>query len=267
MTTHRNHDGLASDPGDWNIAPRIDPYWFGRPEQEIRDAVAARGESWAAVPGYARYQWSDKGGIRRAADGLVMKTKVSNSGYELVNVLRDSDGKQVTVTVHSMVLLAHHPAFAGLDKFPPGLESRHNPSTGSLFNAYPEGLWPGTKKENAADKFGEEGPAVQFPCKNAPRCRNLVPREGRRCTDCVAEVGRQAAALLNAGMSLQDAAEVFGYTRGDWTFKLAVRYGGYTGSKEQATAQRLTFVQRARLRVRLSSLLRQASAAPGGDAR
>ena len=45
-----------------------------------------------------------------------------------------------------MVLLAHHPAFAGLAAFPDGLETRHNPAVGDkLFNAYPEGIWPGTQ--------------------------------------------------------------------------------------------------------------------------
>lgn len=143
----------------------IAPYWFGRPEQEIRAAVSARDEAWTMVPGYLRYEWSDKGGIRRAIDRRAMKTRTLNSGYEAVNVIRDADGKQVCVLVHVMVLLAHHPAFRGLDAFPPGLETRHNPVTGPLFNAYPEGLWPGTKAQNAADK-GDQEP--QHPCRNAP---------------------------------------------------------------------------------------------------
>lgn len=218
---------------------QIAPYWFGRPEQEIREAVAARGVTWGKVPGYSRYEWSDKGGIRRAADGLVMKTRVSNTGYELVNVLRDSDGKQVTVTVHSMVLLAHHPAFAGLDRFPAGLETRHNPVTGPLFNAYPEGLWPGTKKENEADKPAPSAPpGPTYPCRNAPACANLVINEGRRCLECVAAVGREAAAMLNDGMPLQEVAEHFGYTGPDWVYQLAVKHGAYDGTKAQARTQR-----------------------------
>lgn len=258
---------------DSSRCAEIQPYWFGKTEMEIRNAVDCRAERWAHVPGYSRYEWSDKGRVRvlprtddrgRHLAGKVLKTRPNNAGYEIVGVVSDAAGKQVTVAVAPMVVLAHHPAFRGLDGFPDGLETRHNPAMGDkLYNVYPEGLWPGTKKENAADKYGDEGPPIQFPCKNAQRCGNLVPREGRRCADCVAEVGRQAAALLNAGMNLQDAAEVFGYTRGDWTYKLAVRYGGYAGSKEQALAQRPPMGRRALLRFRRRSLLRQA--ASGGS--
>lgn len=236
-------------------AARIGPYWFGRPEAEIRAAAGARGESWAAVPGYSRYEWADKGRVRRAADGRIMKTRVLNSGYEAVNVIRDSDGRQVCVLVHVMVLLAHHPAFAGLDAFPDGLETRHNPSTGPLFNAYPEGLWPGTKAQNAADKDGQE---PLHPCRNAPACANMVVTPGRRCVACVAAVGREAAVLLRLGMPLQAVAERFGYTGPDWVYSLAVRHGGYEGAKADARTQHPRLGQRLRLKARL---------ARGGDAR
>lgn len=227
---------------------RIEPYWFGRPEQEIRAAVEARDEAWAAVPGYGRYEWSDKGPVRRG-DGKIMKTRVLNSGYEAVNVIRDSDGKQVCVLVHVMVLLAHHPAFAGLDVFPDGLETRHNPASGPLFNAYPEGLWPGTKAQNAADKDSQE---PQHPCRNAPACANMVVTPGRRCVDCVAAVGREAAALLRLGMPLQQVAERFGYTGPDWVYQLAVKHGGYEGSKAGARTQHPGLGQRLRLTARLA---------------
>lgn len=252
----------------------IQPYWFGKTPMEIRNAVDCRAERWAAIPGYSRYEWSDKGRVRvlarvdergRRMQGKVLKTRLNNAGYEITGVVSDATGRQVTVTVHKMVLLAHHPAFRGLDMFPDGLESRHNPAMGPLFNCYPEGLWPGTRKDNEADKYGPDGPPV-YPCKNAPRCPNFASHEGRRCPDCVAEVGRQAAALLTAGMNLDDVATLFGYTRGDWTYRLAVKYGGYTGSKEQALAQRPPMGQRALLRFRRRSLLRQAAAAPGSDA-
>jgi hypothetical protein len=226
---------------------QIAPYWFGRPEQEIRAAAAVRDEAWAAVPGYARYEWSDKGGIRRAADRRTMKTRVLNSGYEAVNVIRDSDGKQVTVTVHAMVLLAHHPAFRGLDAFPAGLETRHNPVTGPLFNAYPEGLWPGTKAENAADKDEQE---PQFECRNFVTCGNMVHNQGRRCVACTEAVGREAAVMLDGGANLMTVAERFGYTGPDWVHKLAVKYGGYAGTKAAALAQHPSVTQRLRLRAR-----------------
>ena len=223
---------------------RIEPYWFGRPEQEIRGAVEARDETWGAVPGHGRYEWSDKGRIRRAADGRLMKTRLLNSGYEAVNVIRDSDGKQVTVTVHSMVLLAHHPAFHGLAAFPDGLETRHNPATGPLFNVYPEGLWPGTKEQNAADKGPQE---PQHPCRNHVTCGNMVHNEGKRCVPCTEAVGRQAAAMLGAGENLMAVAFRFGYTGPDWVFKLAVKCGGYQGTKAAALAQHPSLRQKLRL--------------------
>jgi hypothetical protein len=240
---------------------RIEPYWFGRTEQEIRAAVEARPERWASVPGFKWYEWSDKGrsrslprtiGSRRVGGTCPLKFKPNNSGYLIHNVVPD-EGKQVTVAVAPMVLLAHHPAFHGLAAFPDGLETRHNPATGPLFNAYPEGLWPGTKKQNAADK-DEQDPL--HPCRNAPAgCLNLVATPGRRCVECVTAVGREAAELLRLGMPLQQVAERFGYTGPDWVYQLAVRFGAYAGSKADARTQRPKLAQRLRLAARRSDAL------------
>ena len=228
----------------------IEPYWFGRLEAEVRAAAEARAEQWAPVPGFTRYLWSDKGRLRRSVNGQVMKTKVLNSGYEAVNVIRDRDGKQVTVTVHQMVLLAHHPAFRGLDAFPEGLETRHNPATGPLFNAYPEGLWPGTKKQNAADKGAQE---PQHPCRNAPACGNLVVTPGRRCAECVPAVGREAGELLRLGMPSPKVAARFGYGDDRWVLGLARKFGGWEGTNAEARAQRPTLRQRVQLAARRGS--------------
>jgi hypothetical protein len=237
----------------------IEPYWFGRTEQDIRAAVEAREESWASVPGYGWYEWSDKGrarslprtiGSRHVGGTCPLKFKPNNSGYLIHNVVPDA-GKQVTVAVAPMVLLAHHPAFAGLSAFPAGLETRHNPAIGDkTFNAYPEGLWPGTKPENAADK-GEQDPL--HPCRNAPACANLVVTPGRRCVGCVTAVGREAAELLRLGMPLQQVAERFGYTGPDWVYQLAVRFGGYEGGRAEARTQRPGLAQRLRLAARRGS--------------
>lgn len=242
---------------------RIEPYWFGRPEAEIRAAVDARPEAWAAVPGYARYEWSDKGRVRsldgqgtdgRTVYGQDLRTSVNRDGYVKISVTSDQ-GRRVTVMVHVMVLLAHHPAFQGLPAFPDGLETRHNPSTGPACNAYPECLWPGSRQQNEADKLREERPT--YPCRNAARCGGQVLNEGRRCGACVTEVGRQAAEMLNAGVSLQDAARVFGYRTGDWTYRLAVRHGGYGGTREDAAAQRTSLLRRAWLRSRYRAVIRE----------
>ena len=140
----------------------------------------------------------------------------------LVNVIRDGDGKQVTVTVHAMVLLAHHPAFRGLDKFPDGLETRHNPAVGDkLFNAYPEGMWPGTRPENEAERtasLAAEGRAANGRAMAAPkpppapciRCGDPVTRGGRRCHECVVAIGVEATALMRAGVKLEAANEQLG---------------------------------------------------------
>lgn len=221
--------------------------WFAKTSAEILAAVESRaGVAWGKVPGYGRYEWSDKGGLRRVRDGYVMKTgsKVNNSGYVMVNVTND-DGKPVTVTIGPMVLLAHHPEFRGLAAFPDGLETRHGPA-GPLCNAYPENLWPGTKKQNAADKDPQD---PQFPCRNHLTCGNMVHNEGRRCTPCTEAVGRKAAVLLDAGANLMKVATLFGYTGPDWVHKLAVKHGGYQGTKAEALAQHPVVGQRLRLRI------------------
>jgi hypothetical protein len=173
--------------------------------------------------------------------------KLNSSGYGIVNVVSDS-GKPMSVAVAPMVLLAHHPAFRGLDRFPPGLETRHNPVIGDKrFNAYPEGLWPGTKTQNAADKGAQE---PQHPCRNAPRCANLVVTPGRRCAECVPAVGREAADLLRLGMPSLKVAGQFGYTDDRWVLDLARKFGGWEGTNAEARAQRPTLRQRVQLAAR-----------------
>jgi hypothetical protein len=232
----------------------IQPYWFSKTAMEIRNAVDVRAERWAAIPAYSRYEWSDKGRVRaleridgrgRRLAARVLKTRVNNAGYEIVGVVNDRTGTQITVAVAPMIVLAHHPAFRGLDRFPGSLETRHGPA-GPLCNAYPENLWPGTKKENAADK--DAPPEPQHECRNHELCGNLVHTPGRRCLKCMEAVGREAAQLLRGGANLMAVAEHFGYSGPDWVFKLAVHDGGYEGTKAEALAQHPGMVQRVRLR-------------------
>jgi hypothetical protein len=218
---------------------RIEPYWFGRPEAEIRAAVEARVEAWASIPGYSRYEWSDKGRYRRAADLYVMKPGINNSEYEVAKVIRDSDGKQVGKPVAYMVILAHHPAFRSLSEFPEGLESRHNPAVGDkLFNAYPEGIWPGTRAENDAERvavLAAEGRAANGRARAAPkpppapciRCGGPVTRGGRRCHECVVAIGVEATDLMRAGVKLENANEQLDYANAVYLHNLAVKYGGW----------------------------------------
>lgn len=235
---------------------RIEPYWFGRPEAEIRAAAEAADEVWATVPGYSRYEWSNKDRWRRLAytDGRgrrlaakILSNPVDSGGYVTVNVVNDK-GEKCRPGFHVMVLLAHHPAFRGLDRFPDGLETGHNPSVGDkTFNAYPWGIWPRTKAENnGIDKDPKE---PLYPCRNHVTCGNMVHNEGKRCTEaCVPAVGREAAAMLRLGANLMaDVAVRFGYKTPDWVYQLAVKHGGYEGTKAEALAQHPSLRQRLRL--------------------
>lgn len=227
---------------------QIEPYWFGRTGAEARAHAEDRPEQWASIPGVSRYEWSDKGRWRSSASGKILSIGVNNSDYGVVKPVRDSDGKQVSKPIAYMVILAHHPAFRGLPEFPDGMETRHNPAVGDkMFNAYPEGIWPGTKEQNAGDKDPQD---PQFECRNFATCGNMVHNEGRRCASCVEAVGREAAAMLDAGANLMTVAERFGYTGPDWVFKLAVKHGRFEGTKAAALAQHPSIAQRVRLRAR-----------------
>jgi len=217
-----------------------------------------RAETWCPVAPldgctFSGYEGSDKGRARsidrkvgnRQLRGKVLATRRTDDGYVLVNIRCDStdpDHNRVhTVTMHKIVLTT-------FDKpCPPGMEACHS-ERGPAFNWWPEGVRWGTKPENHADMVAA-GTAVvpeAFPCRNYIQCGGTVKTQGRRCVACVAAVGRDAAALLSAGMGLADVAARFGYTGTDWVFKLAAEHG-YTGTKAQAAAQRPRLSQRVTL--------------------
>lgn len=208
-----------------------------------------RPETWRPVAPmegctFSGYEASDKGAFRsvdrkqgnRQLKGKVLATRRTDDGYVLVNIRCDStdpDHNRVhTFSGHVVVLTT-------FDRPRPiGMETCHSPR-GRAFNWYPEGIRWDTKPANHADQV-EAGTAVvpeSFPCRNAPTCTNMVRNPGRRCLDCVAAVGRQAADMLRDGTSLQDVADHFGYASGDWVFKIAVEYGGYEGTKTEARLQ------------------------------
>ena len=172
-------------------------------------------ERWTPLPApYSKYEvFSDGFGhgqrpVRRNG-GNPLSLTLSNSGYLLAKVY-DDDGKRQTKTVHSLVLLG----FAG--ECPPGMETRHlddDPlnnrwrpgSTDDEVRAAGGNLVRGTKRQQHADKVANGGATEApktFPCVNHDRCGGMVTNPGRRCLDCVAEVGREAAGLLNGGMGL-----------------------------------------------------------------
>ncbi len=215
-----------------------------------------RPEKWKPVPGWSAYEASDCSVWQRAGDGKLAQVTggirsvdrmsgarrlkgqpirariLANSGGYAAVDLTDDTGTRRTMLVHRVILAAHD------RPCPPGMETLHS-ERGPLWNRYPEDIRWGTKPENAADKPAPPvPPEPTFECVNHARCGNLVVNQGRRCLDCVAEVGRESAGMLNAGMPLQEVAEHFGYTGGDWVYQLAVRHGGYEGTKAQARMQR-----------------------------
>lgn len=217
-----------------------------------------RPETWKPVAPldgctFSGYEGSDKGRARsidrksgnRQLKGKVLATRRTDDGYVLVNIRCDStdpDHNRVhTVTMHKIVLTTFDRAC------PPGMEACHS-DRGPAFNWWPEGVRWGSKPENHADMVAAGNAVVpeSFPCRNAERCGGTVKTAGRRCVACVAGVGRDAAALLNAGMALADVAARFGYTGTDWVFKLAVEHG-YAGTKAQAAAQHPRLLQRVTL--------------------
>lgn len=216
----------------------------------MTDAVPpCRDETWkpvAPIDGctFSAYQTSDMGRYRsvdrtsggRRLKGKVLATRYDSDGYVLVNLRCDS-----TDPAHNRVhtLLGHKVVLTTFDRpCPPGMEACHSPR-GPGFNWWPEGVRWGTKPENHADQVAAGTatvPGPTFPCRNAPACGNLVRTEGRRCLDCVRQVGVDAAALLAAGRPLAEVAA--GFRNGpDWIFKLAVEHGGYTGTRTEARTQ------------------------------
>lgn len=209
--------------------------WFAKTPEEIHAAIGARDEDWVIVGSFrglkfSRYAVSDKGHIRRAS-GAEHATRLNNSGYVQTSITSD-DGKRIHPTMQTLVLASFDPRCA--DGIPDGLESRHGPA-GPECNAWPENLDIGTKKQNAADR-PEPGGGPQFPCRTAPQgCPNKVINEGRRCLDCVKQVGVAAAALLSAGVPDEEVAARFGNTAA-WIRRLAVTHGGWDGTVQAAPA-------------------------------
>lgn len=232
-------------------------------------------ETWTPLPSpFGKYEVSfdgfgpDQRPVRRIG-GKPLATTPGNHGEYLWVKPYDDDGKQQTVPVHQLVLLGG----TGVP-CPPGMESRHlddDPlnnrwrpgATDDEVRAAGGNLVRGTKKQQAADKFRNgrpKAPVPTHPCVNFIRCGGMVVNPGRRCLPCAKEVAAQAAAMLNAGVNLEVVTERLGYQTSEWVHKLAVRYGGYTGSLAAARSQRQSWPRRVTYRaaVTLRSLL-------GGD--
>jgi len=180
---------------------------------------------WLPIPGAGYYEASHRGQIRSVDRiingnrhrGVVLKTRLNNSGYKLVNIRNDA-GEVWTGTVHGFVLLAH----AG--RPPSGQEALHGPG-GQLDNRYPENLRYGTHEENVADRVAAN-PKAPPPVRLCILCGAQIAT-GRRCEDCRAGIGRQAADMLRNGMRLSKVAEELEYPSLDGLHEMARKYGGY----------------------------------------
>jgi hypothetical protein len=190
---------------------------------------------WAPLPGFSRYEVSHRGGgIRRRGGGRQpLKVSVGTHGYPEAQPYNDA-AKQEKRTMHSLVLLGH----AGAP--PEGMETLHGPR-GPLDYRYcgcgspdcTEGnLRYGTHEMNVGETIAA-GRAVRpatHPCINHERCGGMVVNPGRRCLPCAQEVGRQAAAMRDAGIDLPTATRKLGYKSTSWVLGLSVRHGTDDGA-------------------------------------
>jgi hypothetical protein len=140
----------------------------GRESEDVMTTTSTTtaDEVWRPIGyGFSAYEASTHGRVRsvdrtlpggRRCKGVVLKTRISNRGYVLVNV-RDDYGVVQTRTVHTLVLLA----FAGPP--PAGLETRHldddprnnrwAPGPEKVARAHGGNLMYGTRAQNDADKI------------------------------------------------------------------------------------------------------------------
>jgi hypothetical protein len=246
--------------------------WLAR-----RLAAGKPAESWGPVPGWyyrelgipvpaVPHQWSDQGRFRNAKGELLAqrpngrpKELPPEEQYLRANIC--AGGKKVPVLSSLAVLAVFHPEARN------GRQTRHlgKGPANRQWNWYPEGIDYCDERTNAFDKpeevrhaaavtaraaqaaAGMVSPRPTFPCRNQPRCGGMVANEGSRCGACVAQLGRDAAALLGLGMPSQLAGEFFGCTGPGWVYDQAVKHGGCTLTAAQARTQRPALWQRVRL--------------------
>jgi hypothetical protein len=224
---------------------------------------------WDAWPGF-RVSWDGNfyADARKSPSGRNLKaqpiaTTTTDDGYVLVKYL-DKDGKRVTRQAHRVVL--ENFAFKG-GPIPEGLQSRHWDDVGT-HNSWRPGtteeesrarggnLFTGDGPKQHQDKVRNNGgrplpvPPPQHDCINHERCRGKTRNPGKRCVPCVEQVGRDAGQMLRDGENLSKVRDHFGFKSTDWVFGLAVKHGGYTGSKDEAWAQHRGRLQRVTAKVR-----------------
>lgn len=150
--------------------------------------MQTQGSVWRTVPGFCRYEASETGEIRRIANGEILPTGSSDSGYLIVKVFSDA-GTWVRRRVHTLVLLAWiGPAPT------PKHECAHGLG-GKLDNSVRNLRWK-THEENEADKR-ESGTMSRG---------GAIPPKPR-------EVVTSILAAVEAGQSFSSVAKAFGVHR------------------------------------------------------
>lgn len=144
--------------------------------------------SWRVIPGFTRYEVSDRGRVRRVGRYGCLATDTSDSGYLRVYI-RSDDGGWRRMRVHLLVLsvwVGPRPS--------PTHEGAHGPR-GKLCNHASNLSWK-TREENEADKR-EAGTLSKGPA-------------GSRPDDDVVKAIRAA---VEGGLSLSKTAKAFGVHR------------------------------------------------------
>jgi hypothetical protein len=195
MTTQRDSRSRATSatvrdiarcPGDSStppspghaVTPPHDALGQLTPDQRKREESLALGHpEWIRPPGYSRYEASRHslwtrgedgrpvlafGGIRNPA-GVLLRPRVGNKGYLLINLIDDTGVKR-TLTVQKVILRAH----AGDP--PPGQEALHE-NDDSFDNRYPSRLYYGSHVANEQQKRARQR---RESFRELPRLRRLA---------------------------------------------------------------------------------------------
>ena len=141
--------------------------------------------------------------------------------------IRLDDGTKKTVTMHSGVLRSHVPGYPQ-----PGQETLHGPG-GQEDNRFPENIYPGTHPANVAQRVAAN-PRAPKPLKVCPLCQREHEGRGRRCPECIHQLGVAAAPLIEESADLEAVAKALDYPSAVGVFNLAVKHGGLRLYVDQA---------------------------------
>lgn len=204
----------------------------------------------AAAAGFSKYEVSwdgfgrDQQPVRNRISGAPLSVSLNNNGRPRVKPY-DDDGKRQTILVHTLVLLTYAgPRPDGMvarhldddpfnNRWRPGGEAETRAAGGNL-------IW-GTEPENVEDTFRNGRPRAEpRPVRHCILCDAVLTTNGKRCHDCVAQLGVQAAAMLRARQAPADVAALLGYPSDDGIVKLAVVHGGYGQPRRKRWLQRIS---------------------------